>query len=47
MYYNFPDKDRGVESGEGSARHGYGGLQGPPPSFQLAEALDHLSWLGT
>ena len=38
------DKDCGVESGEGFAGHGYGGLEDFAASFQLAEIVDDLSW---
>lgn len=37
-------KDCGMESGEGFAGHGYGGLEDFAASFQLAEIVDDLSW---
>ncbi|XP_039168837.1 uncharacterized protein LOC108956550 isoform X2 [Eucalyptus grandis] len=39
-------EDGGVESGEGFAGDGHGGLEGGASSLQLAEAVDNLSqWL--
>ncbi|XP_056171876.1 disease resistance protein L6-like [Syzygium oleosum] len=37
-------EDGGVKSGEGFADVGYEGLEGGASSFQLAEAVDSLSW---
>lgn len=44
LFLGIIDKNCGVESGEGFAGHGHGGLKDFAASFQLAEIVDDFSW---